>query len=114
MVHTELRSPDVDRDHETVAWVAVASLRVRGDEYELDDPDGVLDLTLPVLNLRTGRNLRFEEDREEWARGLPSVYRGPELIAAIIDDDNPIPETDAAVEREPINIPETAAHHAVR
>jgi hypothetical protein len=113
MVHVKLRSPRVDREHETVGWASVASLRVKGNEYELDDPEGVLDLTLPVLNLRTGRNLRFEEDREEWARGLPTVYRGPELIAAIIDDDNPIPDVDAAVEREPIDVPDTAAHPAV-
>jgi len=107
MVALEIRSPRFDHDRDTVDWQAVAWLQVHGQDYELADPSGVVDLSLPVLNLRTGEKLTFAEEPEEWARSLPTAYRGPELIAVIVDDDNPIPSAHVDVDREPIEVPET-------
>jgi hypothetical protein len=107
MVALEIRSPQFDRDRETVDWEAVAWLRVTGNDYDLEDPSNVVDLSLPVLNLRTSRKLSFADEPEEWARNLPTAYRGPELIAVIVDDDNPVPVADVDVERAQIEVPET-------
>src|SRR5437868_14586965 len=102
MVALEIRSPCFSHSDETVAWETVAELRVSGKDYELDDPSGVVDLALPVLNLRTARKLAFSEEPEEWARNLPTAYRGPELIAVIVEDDHPRPTKDIEVDREPV------------
>lgn len=114
MIEIEIRTPQVDGDHERVEWVVLASLRVSGEEYELEDHSGVIDLALAVPSLRGSGSLHFDEDREEWARGLPAVYRGPELIAAVISDDRAIPDRAVVVEREAVIVAETAAaEHAV-
>jgi hypothetical protein len=113
MVEIELRAPRFDEDRQTVEWEAVARIRVSGDHYELEDERGVIDLTLPVLNLRTGQRLHFAESPEEWARNLPTTYRGPELVAEILHDDAPPRLQDIQVEREPVEVPEIVQHHAV-
>jgi hypothetical protein len=82
-------------------------------QYELDDPDAVIDLALSVPNLRTGGSLHFDDDREEWARGTPAVYRGPELLAVVVADDDPFEQPDRDVERESVTVPETARESAI-
>lgn len=113
MIQIEIRTPNVDPHREHVAWEGIAWLRVEGSEYQLDDPTGAIDLTVPAPDLRSGRTLQFETDPEEWARSLPAVYRGPEIVAAVTHDDNPVPVDDAGVERESVSVPETAPEHAV-
>lgn len=107
MVALEIKAPQFDSDRETVDWDAVAWLKVSGHDYELDDPSGVIDLSLPVLNLRTSRKLSFTDEPEEWARNLPTAYRGPELIAVVVDDDDPVPAAQVHIDREQIEVPET-------
>lgn len=113
MVKIELRAPRFDEDRQTVDWEPVARIRVDGERYELEDERGVIDLTRPVLNLRTGQRLHFAEGPEEWARNLPTTYRGPELVAEVLHDDAPPPLEEVAVERERIDVPEAVHHHAV-
>jgi hypothetical protein len=113
MVEIELRAPHFDEERQTVEWEPVARLRVSGDQYELEDERGVVDLTLPVLNLRTGRRLHFADSPEEWARNLPTTYRGPELVAEVLHDDAAPRVEEVEVEREPVDVPEAVEQPAV-
>ena len=65
---------------------------------------------MPVLSLRTGQRVRFEDDPEEWARNLPTVFHAPDLVVVVIEDDNPIPENllHPDAEREPVRLRERA------
>lgn len=108
MIHIEIRIPEIDPAHEHVGWQGVATLQADGHRHELEDPSGVVDLTLSVPNLRTGGSVHFDDDHEEWARGLPAVYRGPELLAVVISDDHPIDNGWSDIEREAVAVPETA------
>jgi hypothetical protein len=114
MIQIEIRTPTIDAANEHVAWKTIAALRVDDQKYELDDPNAVIDLKLSVPNLRTGGSLHFNDDREEWTRGIPAVYRGPELLAVVVEDDHPFEQLGPDVERESISVPETAGDAAVR
>lgn len=113
MVEIELRAPRFDEDRQSVEWEAVARIRVSGDHYELEDERGFVDLTLPVLNLRTGERMHFADGPEEWARNLPTTFRGPELLAEVVHDDAPLELEDLHVDREPVDVPELIQRHAV-
>jgi hypothetical protein len=78
--------------HEGDEWQPIAYLRVRSDEIEIDDPLHVLDLNMPVVSLRTHGQVRFEDDREEWARSLSTAYRTGDIIVRILHDDDPLRE----------------------
>jgi hypothetical protein len=106
MIQIEIRAPKIDGQR--VEWAAIASLQVDGSNYELNDPTGVIDLSLPAPDLRSGHTLQFQADPEGWARNLPAVYRGPELVAAVVHDDSPALLEDVRVERESVVVPETA------
>ncbi len=73
-------------------WEPLARLRVDGDTYELDDETGVIDLKLSLLSVRTGTEVRFDDDHEEWARSLPTAFRTGDMIARILHDDDPVRE----------------------
>lgn len=108
MIEIELRTPERDpRTHE-VRWTPLARLRVAGRTFEVEGDDRILDFSLPVPSLRTGEIVRFEDDPEEWARNLPTVYHAPDLVVAVIDDDNSIPaETlHRDVARQPVHLRE--------
>jgi hypothetical protein len=91
MIEIELRTPQRDERTDEVRWTPIARLRVAGPTSDVHDPGEVLDFSLPVPSLRTGEIIRFDDDPEEWARNLATVYHAPDLVVAVIDDDNPIP-----------------------
>lgn len=106
MIEIELRTPQRDERTDEVRWTPVARLRVAGQTSEVDDPAQILDFTLPVPSLRTGEIVTFDDDPEEWARNLATVYHAPDLVVAVIDDDNPIPAEalHRHVERQPVRL----------
>jgi hypothetical protein len=107
MIELELRTPQagVAASHEAI-WEPVARLRVEGHAVEISGEERLIDLGMPVLSLRTGQQIRFEDDPEEWARNLATVFHAPDLVVVVIEDDNPIPEhlLFAEVRREPVQL----------
>lgn len=112
MIELELRTPQAGfaAGHEVI-WEAVTRLRVAGRVHEVSGEERLIDFSMPVLSLRTGQQVRFEDDPEEWARNLPTVFHAPDLVVVVIEDDNPIPENllhpDAV--REPVRLRERLA-----
>jgi hypothetical protein len=108
MIEVELRTPQRDPQTHEVRWEPVARLRVTGQTSEVDDDERILDFSIPVPSLRTGEVVRFEDDPEEWARNLSTVYRAPDLVVVVIDDDNPLPAEalDRGVARQPVHLRE--------
>jgi hypothetical protein len=45
---------------------------------------------MPVVSLRTGESIRFDDAPEDWARSLPLAHRDGDLVAAVVHDDDPI------------------------
>jgi hypothetical protein len=107
MIELELRTPQAGAaaSHEAV-WEAVARLRVAGHVHEVSGEERLIDFSMPVLSLRTGQQIRFEDNPEEWARNLPTVFHAPDLVVVVIEDDNPVPENQlyADVERELVHV----------
>lgn len=66
-----------------------AKLTVVGRDVTIEGPEQhVVDFTMSVISVSTGRILRYDEDPEEWARSLVGAYRSPYLLAQITHDDN--------------------------
>ncbi len=107
MIELELRTPRAGAatNHEAI-WEPVARLRVEGRAVESSGEERLLDFSMPVLSLRTGQQLRFEDDPEEWARNLATVFHAPDLVVVVIEDDNPIPQQllSTELEREPVRL----------
>lgn len=61
-----------------------------GRPPEIKGDPALLDLHMPVVSLRSGDSIRFDDAPEDWARSLPLAYRAGDLIAAVIHDDDPI------------------------
>jgi hypothetical protein len=110
MVTVELRSQPVESDH--VEWETIAVLRVDGTNAEVQGDADRLDRSLPVISLTSGRHLHYEDDPEEWARSLPTVYHAPDFMAVVVEDSDP-PAT-PPVAREDVFVDETSHHHAAR
>jgi hypothetical protein len=109
MIEIELRTPQDDPQDHTTSWRPIVHMRVQGGVAEVSGERDVLDFNLPVPNLRTGASVLFEEDPEEWARNLGTVYHAPDLVVVVIDDDNPIPPPDPqGVERVRVRLRERA------
>ncbi len=49
-----------------------------------------------------GKTITFDDDPEEWVRGLAASFRTPYLSADVVEDTNPLPD----VEIEPANVKE--------
>lgn len=109
MIEIQIRHlTDAKPDHEP-EWAVMTTLRVEGDDVRVDGDTGLIDFTIPVLSLRTGRSLRFEENREEWARALSHTFRSPDLAVAVVHDDHPVSESEIAhqeIQRETVELPE--------
>jgi hypothetical protein len=109
MIEIEVRTPQADPDTHETTWQPIVHMRVEGGIPEVTGEDRVLDFSMPVPNLRTGVSIRFEDDPEEWARNLGTVYHAPDLVVVVIDDDNPIPPPDPhGVERVRVRLRERA------
>jgi hypothetical protein len=116
MVKVEIERPEFHTHGDDVAWKTVASLTVDGSEYELDDPYKLVNFDRPVLDPVSGRRLSWQEnteDREDWARHLPSTYRGPEVVAVVVSDSHPAPAEDP-LPAEPVSVPETSQKRTQR
>jgi hypothetical protein len=110
MVTVELRSQPAESDH--VEWETIAVLHVDGQRVDVSGDADRLDRSLPVISLTTGRRLRFEDDREDWARSLPTLYHAPDFMAVVVEDSDPPSAPD--VEREDVALDETSHHPAAR
>jgi hypothetical protein len=91
MVELTIKSPKLDEDTGRVDWVTHVRLRVSGDEVELDGDERLIDFTVPVVSLRTGETILFEQAKEEWARNLPNAYRAGDYVVDVYRDDDPLP-----------------------
>lgn len=102
MVDVEIRTPPT---HRGGRWQTIARLRVDGDDYTLTGDPRAIDLEHPVLDRRTRRALHFDEDREQWARSLPTTYRGPERLAVVVADSDPAPRPQARAPQAHVRLP---------
>jgi predicted pyridoxine 5'-phosphate oxidase superfamily flavin-nucleotide-binding protein len=91
MIEIELRTPQADAASDVTSWRPLVRMRVAGGASEVTGEERILDFTMPVPNLRTRGSVRYEDDPEEWARNLGTVYHAPDLVVVVIEDDNPIP-----------------------
>lgn len=110
MVNVEIRSQYVESAH--VEWETIVLLRVDGQQVEVSGDAGRLDRSVPVISLKTGRRLRYEDDPEDWARSLPTVYHAPDFMAVVIEDTDP--PSAPVVERKDVVVDETSHHPAAR
>jgi hypothetical protein len=97
-----------------VPWRAVITLellRCTGDAHDkariaarvCADRDGIsvegpqselVDRSQPALNLRDGKTITWDDDPEEWVRGLAVSFRTPYLSAHLVEDTNPLPDVE--------------------
>lgn len=92
-------------------WRPLARLRVDRHDYQVEGDRTVLDFDTPLISLRTGEQVRFEDDPEEWARNLATAYRTGDVIVNVLHDDNPIradelARAEAGVERQQVRLRE--------
>ena len=105
MVEVELRRAGPD------GVQVAARLHVDGSHSEAAGDLRMLDFALPVPDRRAflergeRRQVRFQDDPEEWARNLEAVYRAGELLAVTVSDSNPLPATPPR-ERSQVEIPD--------
>ena len=100
---------------EEAEWRPLAHLRVDGRNVEVTGERSVLDFTMPVVSLRTGDKVRFEDDHEEWARSLPTAFRTGDVIVRVLHDDNPLRNEELPlleVERHQVRLRERLGHLA--
>lgn len=109
MVVVELREQRAESGH--VEWETVAVLHVDGERVEIDGDGAKIDRSLPALSLTTGKQIRFDEDPEEWARSLPTVFHAPDFEAVVVQDTAP-PKV-MILERQSVAVEETSERHAV-
>lgn len=92
-------------------WRPLVRLRVDRDDVQVEGDRDVLDFDMPVVSLRTGDQVRFENDPEEWARSLPTAYRTGDVIVNVLHDDNPtraeeLARAEVGVERHQVRLRE--------
>jgi hypothetical protein len=104
MIEIELRTPQADSASHETTWRPIVRMRVVGGVPEVSGEDRILDFMMPVPNLRTGTSVRFEDDPEEWARNLGTVYHAPDLVVVVIEDDNPIPPETLGADAERVRV----------
>ena len=96
-------------------WATLTTLTVDGEHAEVDGDQRLIDFSIPVLSLRTGQSLRFEENREEWARALSHSFRSPDLTVAVVHDDHPMTQDELHapdLQRQTVELRQVA--HGVR
>jgi hypothetical protein len=108
MIDIELRTPREEDDLDPAEWIARAGLRVAGQTFEVRGNERLFDFRVPVLSLRTGERLRWEDNKEEWARNLATAFHSPDLVVVVIEDDNPIPQAafELDVTRHAVELPQ--------
>jgi hypothetical protein len=75
----------------------VACVSADGNDISIEGPEqGLVDRSQPVLNLRDGKTIIYDDDPEEWVRGLAVSFRTPYLSARVVKDTNPVPDVEVA------------------
>ncbi|MGI8729287.1 MAG: hypothetical protein ACR2LK_04755 [Solirubrobacteraceae bacterium] len=88
MVETEIRAPRIDPDTHEITWMTLARVCADGDSFEIGGDDRVVQRG-PVFSLALRTSLHMKENPEEWTRSLPHAYRGGDLVAVLLRDDDP-------------------------
>ena len=88
MVQTEIRAPRVNAETREIEWSALASVRAENGQLDMSGDDSVVQRG-PVVSLALGRSVHPSEEPEEWTRNLPHAYRGGDLVAVVVRDDDP-------------------------
>jgi hypothetical protein len=105
MVEVEIRSPAYDEEAQSIRWLGLALVRADGPEITIYGDESVV-VTDPVMSLAAGRTVHIEDDAEDWVRNLPYAYRGGDLIAVLLRDDNAPDIADAPSDQAEPEIPE--------
>jgi hypothetical protein len=108
MVTVELRAKHIGSDR--LEWETISVLRADERHVELTGDADKLDRSLPVISLTSGRRLHYEDDPEEWARSLPTVYNAPDLLAVVVEDTDP--PASRLIERERVVVPDATPPRA--
>jgi hypothetical protein len=111
MVELEILAAVGDQRGDEPKWRPLVRLRVDRDDLQVEGDRNVLDFDMPVVSLRTGDQVRFEDDHEEWARSLRTAYRTGDVIVNVLHDDNPLRDDELAhaevgVERHQVRLRE--------
>jgi hypothetical protein len=91
VIAVELKTPVYERASGAVRWDTLVQLTVEDDgghQLEGEEP-GLLDLEMPVISLRTGQQIRFGDEPQDWARSLIGAFRAGDLVAEVVHDDAP-------------------------
>lgn len=106
MVVVEIRAPVYDEEAGRADWVACAMVFANGAaEVSIVDAHGVLNTAIPVVDAVTGRQVRFADDAERWARNLPSAFRAGDLVAVVLADAERPGQSSAAAPAEIPSVP---------
>ena len=85
---------------------SLAAIEASPEGYRVEGPrSDLIDTSVQLLGLPSGRSVSAEDAPEEWARGLIIRYRSPDLSARIVYDDDPLPTAE-----EPVRFAEMALH----
>lgn len=95
MVELEILAAVDGHGHEP-EWRPLVRLRVDPHGFQVEGDQNVLDFDMPVVSLRTGDQVRFEDDPEEWARNLRTAYRTGDIIVNVLHDDHPLRDAELA------------------
>lgn len=117
MITAEVRRHLPDAQDAT-SYETVLTLHADGPDLALDGDDRALSPSLPLVDPATGRQVRIEDNLEEWVRLLPTALRAGDYFVVITHDDNPepaeAPSEEAQAALAALEIPEPEPHgHAV-
>jgi hypothetical protein len=90
VIRIELLNPSYNG--KTVEWERLAIIEATGREVTWHEgSESLLDMSAPLANLRTREFIKFEDDPEEWVRGLPTMLRSGDVVVNVLEDTNPLP-----------------------
>lgn len=87
----------VDQHGSEIVWERLAWMRVAPGCTSFHGDTWILGLTVPLVSPRTGAEVRFIDDPEEWARSLASAFRTGDIAVRVLHDDR-VGQNDAAPE----------------
>ena len=86
MVRVTFCTPRFNDETEAVDYIIVAELMVDGASHHIEGDEAWVDLTVPVVDPESGRQLTFEENGELWARHLPTAYRAGDITLGVVEE----------------------------
>lgn len=110
MIRVELLRAEFDG--RTVDWQRLALIQAQGEEVTCQGDASLLNFDVPVVDLRNKQQLLFNDNPEEWVRGLPTMFRGGDVVVHVLEDTNPIPFEQGQPDDEPMELhsADTFAH----